>query len=75
MDLALLARIAGGVDSNGDTVEFWFSERRNLTSAKRFMRRALKRLGPPECIVIEGSQNKREAILSCDTVDRRRDRS
>jgi putative transposase len=25
-------------DSNGDTVEFWFSERRNLTAAKRFLR-------------------------------------
>ena len=26
------------IDSNGDTVEFWFSERRNLTAAKRFLR-------------------------------------
>ena len=28
------------IDSNGDTVEFWFSERRNLTAAKRFLRKA-----------------------------------
>jgi transposase-like protein len=27
------------IDSNGDTVEFWFSERRNLTAANRFCAR------------------------------------
>jgi putative transposase len=63
------------IDSNGDTVEFWFSERRNLAAAKRFLSRALKRHGRPERIVIDGSQTNREAILSCDTVDRLRDRS
>ena len=25
------------IDSNGDTVEFWFRETRNLTAAKRFL--------------------------------------
>ena len=63
------------IDSNGDTVEFWFSERRNLTAARRFLRRALKRHGRPERIVIDGSQTNREAILSCDTADRLQDRS
>ncbi|MEZ0167334.1 IS6 family transposase [Microvirga sp. TS319] len=58
------------IDSNGDTVEFWFSERRNLAAAKRFLRKALKRHGRPERIVIDGSQTNREAILSCDTADR-----
>jgi putative transposase len=57
------------IDSNGDTVEFWFSARRNLTAAKRFLRKALKRHGRPERIVIDGSQTNREAILSCDTHD------
>src|SRR4051812_27514478 len=52
------------IDSNGDTVEFWFSERRNLTAAKRFLRKALKRHGRPERIVIDGSQTNREAIVS-----------
>jgi putative transposase len=61
------------VDSNGDTVEFWFSERRNLTAAKRFLRKALKRHGRPERIVIDGSQTNREAIVSCDTADRLQD--
>jgi transposase-like protein len=50
------------IDSHGDTVEFWFSERRNLTAAKRFLRNALKRRGRPERIVIDGSQTNREAI-------------
>ena len=63
------------IDSNGDTVEFWFSERRNLAAAKRFLRKALKRHGRPERIVIDGSQTNREAILSCDAANRLEDRS
>lgn len=63
------------IDSNGDTVEFWFSERRNLTAGKRFLRKALKRHGRPERIVIDGSQTNLEAILSCDVTDRLQDLS
>jgi putative transposase len=63
------------IDSNGATVEFWFSERRNLTAAKRFLARALKRHGRPERIVIDGSQTNRKAILSCDATDRLRNTS
>jgi transposase-like protein len=63
------------IDSNGDPVEFWFSERRNLTAAKRFLARALRRHGRPEQIIIDGSQTNREAVLSCDTTDRLQDRS
>lgn len=62
------------IDSHGDTVEFWFSERRNLAAAKRFLSKALKRHGRPERIVIDGSQTNREAILSCDTADRLQER-
>jgi transposase-like protein len=63
------------IDSNGDTVEFWFSERRNLIAAKRFLRKAPKQHGRPEMIVIDGSQANREAILSCDAESRLQDRS
>jgi putative transposase len=63
------------IDSDGDTVEFWFSDRRNLTAAKRFLARAMKRHGRPERIVIDGGQTNREAILSCDTTDRLQDSS
>jgi transposase-like protein len=34
------------IDSVGDTVEFWFSEHRDLPAAKRFLRTALQRHGP-----------------------------
>jgi putative transposase len=63
------------IHSNGDPMEFWFSERRNLSAAKRFLRKALKRHGRPERIVIDGSQTNREAILSCDAESRLQDRS
>jgi putative transposase len=63
------------IDSNGDTVEFWFSDRRNLAAAKRFLHKALKRHGRPERIVIDGSQTNLEAIISCDTADRLHDRA
>jgi transposase-like protein len=63
------------IDSHGDTVEFWFSERRNLTAAERFLRKALRRHGRPERIVIDGSQTNREAILLCDAESRLQDRS
>ena len=63
------------IGSNSDTVEFWFSQRRNLVAAKRFLRKALKRHGHPKRIVIDGSQANREAVLSSDTTDRLRDRS
>jgi putative transposase len=63
------------IDSNGDTVEFWFSERRNPASAKRLLRKALKRHGRPERIVIDGSQTNRQAILPCDAESRLQDRS
>ncbi|MCO5066716.1 MAG: IS6 family transposase [Rhizobiaceae bacterium] len=63
------------VDSVGDTVEFWFSEHRDLPAAKRFLRRALQRHDRPGRIVIDGSQTNREAIISCDAEHRLRDRS
>jgi putative transposase len=61
------------VDSNGDTVEFWFSERRNLSAAKRFLRKAIKRHGRPERIVIDGSQTNKEANMLCDAETRLQD--
>jgi hypothetical protein len=63
------------IDSVGDTVEFYFSEQRDLGAAKRFVKRALERHGRPERIVVDGSQTNRAAIVSCDTTSRLRDRS
>ena len=63
------------VDSLGDTVEFFFSENRDLPAAKRFIRIALNRHGRPERIVIDGSQTNHEAIIACDGESRLRNRS
>lgn len=63
------------IDSAGDTVEFFFSEHRDLMAAKRFIRTSLKRHGRPERIVIDGSQTNREAIVACDGESRLRDGS
>jgi putative transposase len=58
------------IDSVGDTVEFFFSEKRDMAAAKRFLRKALKRYGRPDRIVIDGSQTNREAIVACDGENR-----
>lgn len=63
------------IDSVGDTVEFWFSEQRDLPSAKRFFRNALARHDRPDRVVIDGSQTNQEAIVSCDATNRFLDRS
>ncbi|NGN44648.1 IS6 family transposase [Mesorhizobium sp. CGMCC 1.15528] len=63
------------IDGVGDTVEFLFSENRDLLAAKRFFRKAFARHGRPERIVIDGSQTNHEAIISCDAENRLRDRS
>lgn len=44
------------IDSLGYTVEFFFSENRDLVAAKRFLHKALARHGQPERIVIDGSR-------------------
>jgi transposase-like protein len=63
------------IDSVGDTVEFLLREQRDLLAAKRFLRKALHRHGRPDRIVIDGSQTNQEAIISCDSESRLRDRT
>ena len=58
------------IDSVGNTVEFWFSDHRDLTAAKRFLRQAQANNGRPARIVIDGSPTNREAIIACDTENR-----
>lgn len=62
------------VESVGDTVEFFLSENRDLTAAKHFLRKALRRHGRPDRIVIDGNQTNLEAISTCDIEDRLRER-
>jgi transposase-like protein len=58
------------IDSNGDTVEFYFSRNRDLKAAKGIIRKALTRHGSPERITIDGSQTNRTAIIQCDAENR-----
>ena len=55
------------IDSVGDTIEFFFSENRDLPAAKRFLRKALARHGRPERIVIDGKsdQSRSDRLLRC----------
>ncbi len=62
------------IDSLGDTVEFFFSESRDLLAAERFIRKALNRHGRPDRVVIDGSGTTREAIIACDGESRLRNR-
>jgi transposase-like protein len=57
------------IDSNRDTVEFYFSKHRDLTAAKCFLCKAPARHGRPVRITIDGSET-RIAILQCDTENR-----
>ena len=63
------------IDSLGDTVEFFFSENRDLPAAKRFLRKASDRHGRPDRIVIDGSQTNHQAVIASDAENRLRDRS
>jgi len=63
------------IDSGGDTVEFFFSEHRDLVAVKRFLRKVFQRHGRPEPIVIDARQTDREAIIACEGESQLRDRS
>jgi putative transposase len=56
------------IDSAGGTIEFWFSEYRDLPAAKHFLRKALARHGRPDRIVMDGSQTKSRAMPRTDCV-------
>ncbi len=60
------------IDSNCDTVEFYFSRNRDLKAAKGFIRKALAHHGRPKRITIDGSQTNRLAIIQCDAENRLR---
>lgn len=56
-----------GIDSNGDTVEFYFSRNLDLHTAKRFIHKALAHHGRSDRITIDGSQTNRMAIIQYST--------
>lgn len=48
------------IDIVGDTIEFFCSEHRDLSAAKRFLRKAFARHDRPDRIIIDGSQTNHE---------------
>jgi transposase-like protein len=43
-----------GVDKEGQTIDFYLSERRGVTAAKRFLQQAIKKRGVPQKITLDG---------------------
>ena len=62
------------IDSNGDTVEFYFSKARNLSTAKRVIRKALARHTRRGRIATDGIETDRIVIVQCDAESRYRAR-
>ena len=54
------------------TIEFHFSQTRDLGAAKRFIRKAFARHGRPSQVTIDGSQTNHIAISECDIEERLR---
>ena len=50
------------VDKEGQTVDFFLSERRDMTAAKRFFEQAVEKRGVPQKITLDGSAASHEAV-------------
>jgi transposase-like protein len=51
-----------GVDKEGQTVDFFLSQRRDMTAAKRFLQQAIEKRGAPEKITLDGYAASHEAV-------------
>jgi len=52
------------VDKHGQTIDFLLTEHRDKEAALRFLKKAIRRNGLPETIIIDGSEAKEAAIKS-----------
>jgi len=52
------------VDTQGQTIDFLLTEHRDKEAAFRFLKKAIRRHGLPETIIIDGS-NANEAAIKC----------
>jgi len=50
------------VDKHGQTIDFLLTEQRDTEAALRFLKKAIRRNGPPETITIDGSDANEAAI-------------
>ena len=51
-----------GVDKEGQTIDFFLSERRDITAAKRFLQQAIKKRGVPKKITLDGYAASHRAV-------------
>src|SRR5258706_9582691 len=51
-----------GVDKEGQTIDFFLSERRDMTAAKRFLQQAIAKRGVPHKITLDGCAASHEAV-------------
>src|SRR6266404_9280580 len=51
-----------GVDKEGQTLDFFLSERRDIAAAKRFLQQAIDKRGGPQKITLDGYAASHEAV-------------
>lgn len=51
-----------GVDKEGQTIDFFLSERRDMPAAKRFLQQAIAKRGVPQKITLDGYAASHEAV-------------
>ncbi|MEN3931819.1 IS6 family transposase, partial [Microvirga sp. W0021] len=54
------------IDDNGQTVEFLFSQKRDIRAAKLFFRKAFERNGRPDSITLDRYQANHTALVAID---------
>jgi len=59
------------VDKQGNTVDFFLSERRNKTAAKRFLAKAINRNSKPSIVNIDKSEANKAGILRYNLLKRK----
>ena len=53
-----------GVDKEGQTIDFYLSERRNIAAAKRFLQQTIEKRGVPQKITLDGYAASHEAVAA-----------
>jgi len=51
-----------GVDKEGQTIDFFLSERRNIAAAKPFLQQAIEKRGTPQKIMLDGYAASHRAV-------------
>jgi transposase-like protein len=67
LPLSTFVSQAGGylyraVDRDGQTIDFFLSERRDVAAAKRFLQRAIEKRGVPQKITLDGYAASHQAV-------------